>query len=187
MEGFPITWRPIAKLLNGINMTDVHGRNVKVLAVASAGGHWVQLFRMRPAWDNCTTTYVTTSVGYKEEILEDAELRNQKQPGFHTVVDANMDKKFRLLVQLLQILLILLRERPDVILSTGAAPGFFALKIGKILGSRTIWIDSIANAETMSLSGEKAGSCSDLWLTQWEHLSSADGPAKKPDFKGSVV
>ena len=42
---------------------------------------------------------------------------------------------------------LLLRHRPDVIVTTGAAPGYFALRFGKLLGARTIWIDSMANAE----------------------------------------
>lgn len=166
----------------------VKSNKVRVLAVASAGGHWVQLFRMRPAWDDCDVAYLTTTAGYFPEIEEDAKIRQQKKPNFYAVWDANLDKKLRLIIQLCQILIVLLKERPNVIISTGAAPGFFALKFGKLIGARTIWVDSIANAETLSLSGEKAENCADLWLTQWEHLSNSDKNSKRhPDYKGSVV
>ena len=76
-----------------------------------------------------------------------------------------------------------MRHRPDVVLSTGAAPGFFAILFGKLLGARTIWVDSIANAEQLSLSGKKAGRFADLWLTQWPHLAQPGGPL----YKGSVI
>jgi hypothetical protein len=69
-----------------------------------------------------------------------------------------------------------LRERPDVVLSTGAAPGFFALLFGRLLGARTIWLDSIANIEELSMSGRMARRHADLWLTQWPHLARPDGP-----------
>ncbi len=34
-------------------------RRVRVLAVASGGGHWVQLLRLRPAWEGCDVAYAT--------------------------------------------------------------------------------------------------------------------------------
>ncbi|MFZ9882406.1 MAG: hypothetical protein ACO3QC_13510 [Phycisphaerales bacterium] len=64
----------------------------------------------------------------------------------------------------------LVRLRPDTVVSTGAAPGFIALRIAALLGARTIWIDSIANAEVLSLSGHKASRFADLTLTQWPEL-----------------
>ena len=65
--------------------------------------------------------------------------------------------------------------RPDVVISTGAAPGYFALRLGKLFGARTIWVDSIANAEEMSLSGRLAQRYADLWLTQWPEVAKRDG------------
>ncbi|WP_288905158.1 hypothetical protein [uncultured Sneathiella sp.] len=159
----------------------------KVLAISSAGGHWVQLQRLRAAWDDCDAVYVTTKEGYREDLVADAERRGQSIPKFYRVVDANRWQKLRLLRQLAGILMILVRERPDVIVSTGAAAGFFALKIGRLMGARTIWVDSIANAGALSLSGQKAGGCADLWLTQWEHLATGETGKKGPEFKGSVV
>ena len=160
---------------------------LKVLAISSAGGHWVQLQRLRAAWDDCEAVYVTTKEGYREALIEDAARRGQAVPRFYRVVDANRWQKFRLLRQLIGIILILLRERPDVIISTGAAAGFFALKLGKLMGARTIWLDSIANAGALSLSGQKASGCADLWLTQWEHLAGGAAGKRAPEFKGSVV
>ena len=75
-----------------------------------------------------------------------------------------------------QIAWILLCERPDVVISTGAAPGYFAIRMGKWLGARTVWIDSIANVETLSMAGTLAGRYADLWLTQWQHLARPEGP-----------
>lgn len=162
--------------------------SVRVLAISSAGGHWVQLQRLRSAWDGCDIVYVTTKEGYRDDLVQDARERGQSEPRFYRVVDANRWQKMRLIRQLSGILLILLKERPDVIVSTGAAAGYFALKFGKLLGARTIWLDSIANAETMSLSGQKAQGCADLWLTQWEHIANPENPkGNTPDYRGSVV
>jgi hypothetical protein len=59
-----------------------------------------------------------------------------------------------------------------------------ALVLAKLFfRSRTIWIDSIANCEQMSLSGILARRFSDAWLTQWPQLQRAGGP----DYWGAVL
>ena len=74
-------------------------------------------------------------------------------------------------------------ERPHVIITTGDSPGFYAMVFGKLVGARTIWIDSIANAEELSMAGRRAARFADLWLTQWSHLAGDEGP----NYKGSVL
>ena len=79
---------------------------------------------------------------------------------------------------------LVLKERPTHIITTGAAPGFAVLLCGKLLGVKTIWVDSIANADELSGAGSKAGKVADHWLTQWEHLTE-----KYPglEYKGRVI
>lgn len=139
----------------------------KIVAISSGGGHWVQLLRLRPAFAGCDVTYVTVRKSYRSEV---------DGARFRTVPDSNRSEKFRLIWTALGVCWMLLRERPDVVVSTGAAPGYFAIVLGRWLGARTVWIDSIANVDTLSLSGERAGRHADLWLTQWPHLATASGP-----------
>ena len=147
---------------------------VKVLAIASGGGHWVQLQRLRPAFDGCDIAFATVRSGYREDV---------SGARFYVVPDSNIREKLALVRTALTVLTVLLRERPHVFISTGAAPGYFAILFGKWIGARTIWLDSIANAEKLSLSGQKAGRYADLWLTQWAHLARESGPK----FYGSVI
>lgn len=157
--------------------------NPHVMAVASAGGHWVQLMRLRPAWKGCRVTYLTTERDFEEMVQRHAMQDGEPTPGFHAVMEANRWQKSRLLRQLIGIVFIMLRERPDVVISTGAAPGYFALRISHLLGAKTVWIDSMANAGELSLSGQRIGKHADLWLTQWEHLAKPEGPT----YLGSVL
>ena len=82
-----------------------------------------------------------------------------------------------------KVLWVIIRLRPNIIISTGAAPGFFALVFGKLFGAKTIWVDSIANVEQLSVSGQKVKRFADLWLTQWKHLAKPNGPY----YKGGVL
>lgn len=158
-------------------------RKRNVMAVASAGGHWIQLTRLIPAWKDCDVTYVTTDPKLRRSVTEKSVAQGVSKVRFYTVVEANRWQKLRLLWSLIQIAFLLLRIRPDVVITTGAAPGFFALRLAKLLRIRTVWVDSIANADELSLSGKMAGPHASLWLTQWENLATPDGP----QFHGSVV
>jgi UDP-N-acetylglucosamine:LPS N-acetylglucosamine transferase len=142
--------------------------------VASGGGHWVQLLRLAPALEGQEVTYVTVARGYLDDV--------RPQRG-HVINDATRWNKFGLVRMALRILWILVRTRPDVVISTGAAPGYFALRMGRWFGARTIWVDSIANVERMSMAGQQVRKYADLWLTQWEHLAEEDGPS----FAGAVL
>jgi hypothetical protein len=143
------------------------GTRPKVLAISSGGGHWVQLLRLRPAFEGCDVVYATVREGYRGDV-GDAE--------FRLVPDANRWNKLALVRSAAAIFALVLSERPDVVITTGAAPGYFAVRIGKWLGARVVWLDSVANAEELSMSGEKSGGFVDLWLTQWPHLAREGGP-----------
>lgn len=150
-------------------------KRLRVLAVSSAGGHWVQLLRLGPSLANCDVTYVTSKPGYRASIEPGA--------GFRVIPEANRWNKLALLRVFVAIFALIWSQRPDVVISTGAAPGYFAIRIGNLFGARTIWVDSIANSEELSLSGRKAGPHAALWLTQWAHLARPYGPY----FRGSVL
>jgi UDP-N-acetylglucosamine:LPS N-acetylglucosamine transferase len=145
----------------------------RVLAVASSGGHWVQLRRLTPAFEGQDVAYLTTDPGHRSEV---AGAR------FYVVNDANRWNKLALLRCALKIFWTVLRERPNVVVSTGAAPGYLAMRFARLLGARTMWIDSVANVEELSLSGQMASARVDLCLTQWPHL--AGGPV---EYFGAVL
>lgn len=150
-------------------------RKRKVLFVSSSGGHWVQLRRLRPAFQNWQRYFACTNTEYRSTI--DADER------FFAVPEATRWNKLRLVHQAMVVLWVLVRTRPEVVVSTGASPGFFAMLFGRLLRCRTIWVDSIANVDELSLSGRQAQRFADLWLTQWQHLAGAEGPR----YFGSVV
>lgn len=140
----------------------------KVMAVCSGGGHWVEMRRIMPAFEGCEVVYVCT------EPEPDADLADAR---FYSIRNVTRRNGLAFAVTIRQIYSALRRERPDVVITTGAAPGLVGLALGKLLfGSRTIWIDSIAAGEKMSLSGKLARPVADAWLTQWEHLARPGGP-----------
>lgn len=117
--------------------------------------------------------YLTTDPGHRSEV---------SPARFYSVRDANRWNRLALLRSALATLWVVARERPDAVVSTGAAPGYLAIRFGKLLGARTVWIDSLANVDELSLAGRMASAKADLCLTQWPHL--AEG---RVQYRGRVL
>ena len=149
-------------------------RRQKVLAISSGGGHFVELLRLRPAFEGHFMVFVTVDETYRAHV-GDAPLR--------VVPDTTRWDKLGMVRCAAEVLRVLLAERPDVVVSTGALPGFFGVVLGRALGARTIWVDSLANVEELSMSGQKVGRFANLWLTQWPELARPGGPR----FAGSML
>jgi len=144
----------------------------KVLAIASGGGHWKQLMLLSPAFENTEVKYVTTLAGLPQQ---------NNISNYAIVQDSNKNEKFKLLITLIQMFWVFIVFRPKVIITTGAAPGLLGLLLGKIFFRKTIWVDSIANAEELSLCGKISKKIADIVLTQWEPLATDN-----VEYRGSV-
>ena len=146
----------------------------KLLAISSGGGHWTQLGRIRPAFKNKKVYFACVGREYKNDTNGER---------YYAFSDANRWNRLKGLWMAFQVLIIVLRVRPHIIVSTGAAGGYFALRFGKLIGAKTIWLDSIANVTQLSMSGKLVERYADLWLTQWPELAKNGGP----EFSGNVL
>lgn len=152
----------------------MRNRQIRVLAVASGGGHWVQLLRLRPAFDGCDVAYATVHADCAAQV-----------PGarFFSFRDASRKNPASFFIVALQLLRAVVLVRPDVIVTTGSAPALLAILFGRMIGARTLWIDSIANSERMSSSGLRARGLAHMCVTQWPELVAQPRPA----YWGSVL
>lgn len=141
----------------------------KVLAVASGGGHWLELCRIRPAFADLDVVFVSVHSNYADQV---------QGHRFHVVRDVSRRNWWGVAVLIPQLTRIILRERPDVVITTGSFPALFALAIAKAtVQAKTIWIDSIANVDKLSSSGSLARHVADVCLTQWPAIRADRGPA----------
>lgn len=137
----------------------------------------MQLLRLRPAFDVAQeVVYAATDITCSEDVPEHR---------FYRVGDVSRWNWGRVAWVGLRLMYVIAREKPCVIITTGAAPGLVAVCLGRCYGAKTVWIDSIANVDEMSLSGRVARRFAHLALTQWEHLA---GSGKKDiAWRGSVL
>lgn len=151
-------------------------KKTKVLAIASPGGHWIQLNKIcNPLDTQFDMVYVTPGAQY-------ASATKQKRKVL-TISDASADSKYKLIPLAFQLLIIFIKERPTAIISTGAAPGAIAFLLAKFLPIKTIWVDSIANVSQLSRSGRMVQKHADKVITQWQTLSDGENII----YKGSIL
>lgn len=145
----------------------------RVLAIASGGGHFIQLMRLSPAWDGHAVSIATVDPSSRA-LVGDAPL--------FTFRDVSRADWWRIPAAAIDIARILIKTRPQVIITTGALPGLIACALARPFGVKSLWVDSIANSEVLSGSGGQAGRVCSQVVTQWPHLS-----AGKAQHWGSVL
>jgi UDP-N-acetylglucosamine:LPS N-acetylglucosamine transferase len=138
-------------------------REMRVCLAASAGGHASALLKLHRCWEGLDCFAVTTSKVLEKQFA--------KYGRVYVVEESNRLHPLKVLRTLAGCVKIVLRERPAVILSTGAAVGCIMALLGRSLGARIAWVDSIANTEHLSLSGRLVRPFADLVLTQWPEVA----------------
>ncbi len=148
-------------------------KKLKVFAVASIGGHWVQLLRIAKALEKeFDVVYMST-----EKCATMVEGRV-----YYSMNDFFSRWDFyKMFPELLHSIYIICKEKPSIVITTGAAPGLVCLFAAKICGIRTVWIDSIANVEHISFSGRIASKFASRIYTQWPSLA-----GNKVIFAGNI-
>ena len=149
---------------------------LRICLAASAGGHISQLLKLAESWDGYETFCVTTTQVVRDKLSRFGEV--------YVVGECNREHPIRVIAVLLRCIRIVFRQRPDVVISTGAAAGCLLCFLGKMLGAKVVWIDSITNVERLSLSGRMVRYIADLFLVQWPELA---GRYKRVEFVGTVV
>lgn len=147
---------------------------MKVLAIASGGGHWTQLLRLRPAFEGLDVAYCSVHAGYAQQV---AGAR------YYRILDASRHDPMSFFIVVPQLARLLWRERPDVLVTTGSAPALVAISLSKLLRTRSLWVDSIANCDRLSSSGRLAMRLADQCVSQWPEVARDNGIA----YWGSVL
>ena len=133
-------------------------RRLKICVVSSVGGHLREVLQLAEVLAPHDVFYV----------LNDETSVPLDRPVYRI---AHAERDLRVLWNFAEVLPILRRERPDVILSTGAGPAVPVAIIGKLLGATVIFIETFGAVETPSLTGRILYRIADHFYYQWESLA----------------
>jgi len=138
-------------------------RDIKVCIACSAGGHFSEALK---ATGNIK--YDKYYVTYFEKRLQEFTKNNKTYFITHPRHCTFIFRSFLFLKNCIESTLILLREKPDLIISTGADVAVATCIIGKLLGKKLIYIEGGGNVTTKSISGRIIYPFADLFIVQWE-------------------
>lgn len=137
-------------------------KNIKICLVASSGGHieeLMQLYLLRERYNHFF-------------MFPETEWTKQIKGIKYFVLDMNRKNTFTKLISLLmmffQQLLIYFKEKPDLIVTTGAVVALPICLYAKMFRKKIIFIESIARVTSCSQTGKIMTKLADLFLVQWE-------------------
>ena len=152
------------------------GENKKIMLVCSSGGHLLQLWSLsKPLWQNYDRVWVSFKKSDAESLL-----KQEKIYWGHYPTNRNLKNLARNLVLAWKILRV---ERPDCVISTGAGIAVPFLVLGKLLGAKSIYIESFARKSNISLTGRLVYYFVDNFFVQSEQLAER---YNKAVYKGTI-
>jgi beta-1,4-N-acetylglucosaminyltransferase len=139
-------------------------RPAEVLLVCTGGGHLLQLWSLRAAWAGYSQAWV---VGSHEGSDVASLLEHDRVYRAHPRASRSVRK---LILNLLLARRLLRELRPRVILTTGAAVAVPFAWLGRLYGIRVVWVETLARAESPSLSCRLVAPVADRVYVQWPEL-----------------
>lgn len=134
--------------------------SMKICVVSSSGGHLTEVRCLMSAYEGYEHFYVLND---KAILPPDMEGR--------TVFIAHSERDWRFFLNLWEAFRILRREKPEVILSTGAGPVVPFAIVGKFFfGTKIVFIETITRIDKPSLTGKIMYRLADDFFFQWESL-----------------
>ena len=136
----------------------------KICFTASSGGHFEQLMMLKPLMDKYDSFIVTEKTGYSV-IKDDRKVYylnqvNRQEKTFIFKMITNTFKSFK----------IFFKEKPDVVISTGALATIPMCIFAKVLKKKIIFIESFAKVTSPTLTGKLVYKFADQFYVQWEQM-----------------
>ncbi len=148
---------------------------MKICLVCSSGGHLYELNCLNSAWAEHESFWVTFNSIDSKSMLNDKKWYAAYFPTNRNIL--NLIRNLWLALRILQ------KEKPDVIISTGAGVCIPFFVVAKLTGIKTIYIESLSRIHSLSLTGRIISPLADELLVQWPEL---EAEHKKAVFKGQV-
>lgn len=136
---------------------------MKICFVGSSGGHLTHLYMLKPFWQTKERFWVTFD-------KEDARSLLEGETFYPAYYPSNRSIK-ALIINSYRALKILSKERPDLIITSGAAPAVPFFYIGKFFGAKTIYIEVFDRIDKPTISGKLCYPVTDVFIVQWEDMT----------------
>lgn len=138
---------------------------MKICFIASSGGHLDELLMLKPLMKKYDSYIITEKTSYsvltdKENVVYYVSQIDRREIVF----------LFKLIILLVQSAWLLIKEKPDVVIATGALVSVPTCLLAKLFGRKVVFIETFAKLYSPSLSGKIVYRFADLFIIQWDSL-----------------
>lgn len=133
---------------------------MKICLVGSSGGHLTHLYMLKPFWKNKERFWVTFDKEDARSLLKD-----EKVYGCYFPTNRNIKNLIRNMGVAWKVLR---REKPDLLISSGAAVAVPFFYLGKLMGKKLIYIEVYDRIDKPTLTGRLVYPIADCFIVQWE-------------------
>ncbi|MDP6850280.1 MAG: PssD/Cps14F family polysaccharide biosynthesis glycosyltransferase [Planctomycetota bacterium] len=149
---------------------------MKLALVTSTGGHLLEMMNLREAWEGHERFFVTFPLQDAKTLLDGEKVYWAYHPTNRSL--KNLIRNVWLAWKILR------KERPDVVVSTGAGPAVPFIWLGRMMGMRTVYLECITRIHSISMAGKMILPAVDKFYGQWEELAELH---PKIDYDGRNV
>ena len=136
----------------------------KICLVGSSGGHLTHLYMLKHFWKDKERFWVTFNKEDSNSLLKDEKIYNCYYPTNRNL--KNLIKNTILAIKVIK------KEKPDLIISSGAAVAVPFFYIGKIFGAKLIYIEVFDRIDKPTLTGKLVYPITDKFIVQWDEMKS---------------
>ena len=135
---------------------------MKVCLVGSSGGHLTHLYMLKPFWQDKDRFWVTFDKEDARSILEGEKMYPCNYPTNRSLKALNINT--RLAIKVLR------KEKPDLIISSGAAVSVPFFYLGKLFGAKLIYVEVFDRSDKPTMSGKMVYPIVDKFIVEWEEM-----------------
>ena len=141
----------------------------KVLFISSTGGHLSEMMQLKKMFKDYDYHIIT------EKTKSNISMKNKYKDRINFLVYGTKDHMltypFKLIYNCFKSLFLYLRIHPDYIITTGAHTAGPMCLIGKIFGSKVIYIETFAKINTKTTTGRLLYPVADRFIVQWPSMT----------------
>lgn len=136
-------------------------KSIKICLTCSAGGHRSQILQLENIYKKYNHFFLTFKERTTISLIKNNRVYFVANPRRNPI---------KLVMALFQSILVFLKEKPNVIISTGAGVTIPICYLAKLFDKNVIYIESFSRVTEPSIAGRIAYPISDLFIVQWKPL-----------------
>lgn len=140
----------------------------KVLFISSTGGHLTEMLQLESLFNKYDFHIIT------EKTKSNMYLKDKYKKRVNYMIYGTKDHKltypFKLLGNCFKSLYYYIKIKPEFIITTGAHTAGPMCCLGKLFGSKIIYIETFANIHSKTVTGKLIYKFADLFVVQWESM-----------------